>query len=219
LALGLAAHAPALTGILGLVTRNAMSQNERVAVELGEIEEEARIARATIDNRPAEPASLIKARDAVSEAKRKVATAQSVVDGTAEVSAAARRPRPWWQRAIGLFTGENAQHASRMRAAALAERKAQSALSKAENNQKSEENRLVLALQQHKKAVKEHIENWTERAKAAEAKAVATARAREILQLLPGAAALGPAGLHRLGAKFPHSGPRPDGEPTFSILF
>jgi len=219
LTFGLAVRVPALTEILGLATRNAMSQNERVAVEFGEIEEEARIARAMIDARPSEPTSLIKARDAVSEAQRKVSTAQSVVDGAAEVSAALRRPLPWWQRAIGLFTGENAQHASRMRAAALAERKAQSALSKAENNRRSEENRLVLALQQHKKAVKEHIENWTERAKAAEAKAVATARAREILQLLPGTAALGPGGLQRLGAKFQHDGPHPDGEPTFSVLF
>jgi uncharacterized protein YicC (UPF0701 family) len=114
---------------------------------------------------------------------------------------------------------ESAQHAARMLAAALAERKAQSALSQAHNDRLSEGNRLALALQQHKKAVKEHIEKWTERAKAAEAKAVATARAREILQLLPGAAALGPAGLHRLGAKFRHNGPCPDGEPTFSVLF
>ena len=219
LTFGLAAHIPALTGILGLATRNAMSQNERVAIELGEIEEEARIARAMIDTRPAEPASLIKARDAVSEAQRKVATAQSVVDGALEISSALRRPRPWWQRAIGLITGENAQHASRIRAAALAEREAQAALSQAENDRRSDKNRLTLALQQHKKAVKEHIEKWTERAKAAEAKTVATARAREILQQLPGAAALGPAGLHRLGAKFRHNGPRPDGEPTFSLLF
>ena len=219
LTFGLAAHIPALTGILGLATRNAMSQDERVAIELGEIEEEARIARAMIDTRPAEPASLIKARDAVSEAQRKVATAQSVVDGAVEVSTALRRPRPWWQRAIGLITGENAQHASRIRAAALAEREAQAALSQAENDRRSDKNRLTLALQQHKKAVKEHIEKWTERAKAAEAKTVATARAREILQQLPGAAALGPAGLHRLGAKFRHNGPRPDGEPTFSLLF
>jgi hypothetical protein len=225
LTFGLAAHIPALTGILRLATRNAMSQDERVAFELGEIEEEARVARAMIDTRPPEPASLIKARDAMSEAQRKVATAQSVVDGAVEVSTALRRPRPWWQRAIGLITGENAQHASRMRAAALAERKAQSALSRAENNRRSEDNRLALALQQHKKSVKEHIEKWTEHAKTAEAKAVVTARVREILQLLPGAAAFGVAGLHRLGSKFPkqprsgHDGPHPDGEATFSVLF
>jgi hypothetical protein len=219
LTFGLAAHIPALTGILGLATRNAMSQNERLVIELGEIEEEARIARAMIDTRPPEPASLIKARVAVSEAQRKVATAQSVVDGAVEVSTALRRPRPWWHRAIGLFTGESTQHASRMRAAALAEREALSALSQAENDRRSEENRLILVLQQHKKAVKEHIEKWTERAKAAEAKAVATARAREILQLLPGAAALGPAGLQRLGSNFCHNDPRPDGEPTFAVLF
>jgi hypothetical protein len=215
----LAAHIPALTGILGLATRNAMSENERVAVEFGEIEEDARIARAMIDTYPVEPDSLIKARAGVSEAQRKVETAQSVADGADVASTALRRPRPWWQRVIGLFTGENAQHVARTRAAVLAERKAQSALSQADNGRRSEENRLALALQQHKKAVKEHIEKWTERAKAAEAKAAATARAREILQLLPGAAALGPAGLYRLGAKFRHNGPRPDGEPTFSVLF
>jgi hypothetical protein len=44
----------ALTGILGLATKNAMIQSERVAVELGEIEEDARIARAMIDNHPVE---------------------------------------------------------------------------------------------------------------------------------------------------------------------
>jgi hypothetical protein len=192
---------------------------ERVAVELGEIEEEARIAKAMIDTHPVEPASLIKARDGVSESKRKVAAAQSVADVAAEALAALQQPRPWWQRAVGLFTGENARHAARTRAAVLAERKAQSALSQAGNDRQSVENRLVLAVQQHKKAVKEHIEQWTERAKAVEAKAVATARAREILRLLPGAAAIGPAGLHRLGAKFPHNGPRPDSERTFSVLF
>jgi hypothetical protein len=219
LAFALATHVPALTGILGLATRNAMSQNERVAVELGEIEEEARIARGMIDTHPVEPTSLIKARDAVSEAQRQVGNSQSVLDGAVEVSAALRRPRPWWQRAIGLITGENAQHAVRMRAAALAERKAQLALSQADNHRRSEENHLALALQQHKKVVKEHVKIWTERAKAAEGRAVATARAREILQLLPGAAALGPAGLHRLGVKFSQNCPRPDGEPTFSVLF
>src|ERR1035438_2528957 len=73
----------------------------------------------------------------------------------------------------------------------------ESALNQARNDRQSEENRLALALQHHKEAVNEHIEKWTERAKAAEAKAVATARAREILQQLPGAAALGPArGFH-----------------------
>jgi hypothetical protein len=151
-----------------------------------------------IDNRPVEPVSLIKARNNVSEAQRKVATAQSAVDGAVEASAGLGRTRPWWQRVIGIFTGKNARHASRMRAAALAKRQAQSALSQASNDLRSEENRLVLALQQHKKEVKMHVEKWTERAKAAEAKAVATARAREILRLLPGAAAIGPAGLQRL---------------------
>jgi hypothetical protein len=219
LAFGLAAHAPALTGILGLATRNAMSQNERVAVEFGEIEEEARIARAMIDTHPVESTSLIEARDAVCEAKRNVATAQSVVDGAVELSTALRRPRPWWQRAIGLITGKNAQHAARVQAALLAERKAQLKLSQAHNHWQSEESRLALAVQQHKKAVKEHIKTWTERAKAAEARALVTARAREILQLLPGAAALGPAGLRRLGVKFSQNCPRPDGEPTFSVLF
>jgi len=225
LTFGLAAHLPALAGILGLATRNAMSQNERVAVELGEIEEDARIARAMIDTHPIEPASLIQARDGVSEAQRKVEAAQSVADGAIEALTILQRPRPWWQRTIGLFTGENAQHAARIRAATLAERKAQSGLSQARNHRLSEENRLALEFQHHKEAVKEHIEKWTERAKAAEAKAVATARAREILQQLPGAAALGPAGLHRLGAKFPkqkrsrRNGPRPDGEATFSVLF
>jgi hypothetical protein len=225
LALGLAAHAPALTGILGLATRNALSQNERVAVELGEIEEDARIARAMIDTHPDEPASLIKARDAVSEAQRKVESAQSVADDAVAASTSLQRPRPWWRRTIGLFTGENAQHAARIQAATLAERKAQSALSQARNDRLSEQNRLALTLQHHKEAVKEHIEKWTERAKAAEAKAVVTARAREILQRLPGAAALGPAGLHRLGAKFPkqkrnrRNGPRPEGEATFSTPF
>lgn len=196
-----------------------MSQDERLAVELGEIEEDARIARAMIDAHPVEPASLIEARDGVSEAKRKVETTQSVADDAVEASATLQRPRPWWQRALGLFTGENAQHAARMRAAALTERKAQSALSQAYNDRQSKENHLALALQQHKKAVKEHIGIWTERTKAAEAKAVATARAREILQLLPGAAVLGPAGLQRLGAKSRHDAPHPDGEPTFSVLF
>jgi hypothetical protein len=219
LTFGLSAHIPALTGILGQATRNAMSQNERVAVELGEIEEYARIARAMIDTDPVEPASLMTARAALSDAQRKVEAAQSVADGAVKASTVLQRPRPWWQRTIGLFTGENAQHAARLRAAALAERKAQSALSQAHNDRQSEENRLILAIQQHKKAVKEHIEKWTERAKAAEAKAVATARAREILEILPGAAALGPAGLSRLGAEFRHNGARPDGEPTFSLLF
>jgi hypothetical protein len=225
LAFGLATQARALIGILGLATRNAMSQNERVAIELGEIEEEARIARAMIEARPAEPTSLVKARDAVSEARRKVATAQSVVDGAVDLSTASRRPRPWWQRAVGLITGENAQYAVRMRAAALAERKAQLALSQADNHRRREENHLLLALHQHQEAVKEHIKIWTERAKAAEARAVVTARAREILQFWPGAAALGPAGLCRLGVKFlnqtrsGYDGPLPESGTTFSALF
>lgn len=133
LAFGLAAHIPALTGILGLATRNAMSKTERAAVEFGEIEEDARIARAMIDTHPVEPALLIQARDGVSEAQRKVEAAQSVADRAAEASIALQRPRPWWQRMIGLFTGENTQHASRKRAATIAERKAQSALSQARN--------------------------------------------------------------------------------------
>ncbi len=112
-----------------------------------------------------------------------------------------------------------------MRAATIAERKAQSLLKQARTTLLSEENRLALARQHHKEAVREHIEKWTERAKVAEAKAVATARAREILERLPGAAALGPSGLHRLGAKFPkqersrHDDPHPDSQVPFSVPF
>jgi hypothetical protein len=202
LAFGLAPHAQTLTRILGLAARNAMTQNERVAVEQGEIEEEARIARAMIDRPPPEPDSLTNARDRMSEAERKFNAAQSVADTTAEVSAALQHRRPWWQRAIGLLTGQNARYAARMRVAALADRKAQSALIRAYSHRQSEESRLVVEIERHKKAVKEYAQTWMERAKAADAKAIVTARTHEILRLLPGTAALGSAGLHRLGEKF-----------------
>jgi len=145
---------------------------------------------------------LTNARDRMSEAERKFNAAQSVADTTAEVSAVLQHRRPWWQRAIGLLTGQNAHYAARMREAALADRKAQSALTRAYSHRQSEEGRLVVEIERHKKAVKEYAQTWMERAKAADAKAIVTARTREILRLLPGTAALGSAGLHRLGEKF-----------------
>jgi hypothetical protein len=216
-------HIPALTEILGQAVRNALSQDERVAVELGEAEEDARVARAMIDAHPVEPTTLIEARDRVSKAEQKIATAKATADHAAEALAALQRPRPWWRHVIGIFSGKNALHAAQIRAAALAERKAQSALTQARNDRLTEENRLALALQHHKDAVKEHIETWTERARAAETKAVVAARAREVLQQLPGSAALGPAGLYRLAAKFPKRERSrysdPDPESAFSVPF
>jgi hypothetical protein len=225
LAFGLAAHIPALTAILGQAVRNALSQDERVAVELGEAEEDARVARAMIDAPPIEPASLIAARERVSDAEKTVEAAQSVADGAREALTALQPVRPWWRRMIGLLTGGNAQHAAQMRAASLAERNAQSALSQARTDRRNEETRLASAIQRHKDAVKDHIATWTERAKVAEAGAVVTVRAREILHHLPGAATLGPAGLHRIAAKFPKQEqshclrPRPDGDAALSLPF
>lgn len=212
-------------GILGLAARNALSQVERVALELGEIEEDARLARAMIDVLPPETAALSEARRHVSAAEKTVAEAQDAVAVAAGTTSALKRERSWWQRTIGLFTGENAHHAARQKAAAQVERDAQAALTKARNDRRTDEIILSAAIQRHKDAVQEHIEQWTERAKAAEAKSVAAGRAREILQRLPGAAALGPAGLHQLGVKFPKQkrprrpGSSPDDGPSFQVPF
>jgi hypothetical protein len=200
-ALGLVPHAERLQGMLGVANRIALSPEQRITVELGEIEDDARRADAMIDAPPPEPSTLIAARTAVTETGQKVQALQSNFDrACAAVQHLQQRP-PWWRRAIGLFTGEATRRTGEVRAAVLQQSKAQAALTAANTERSNADSRLARELQHHRDSVRGHIENWTEVAKAAKAKAADAARAHELLLHLPGATALGAAGLCAIAAK------------------
>lgn len=201
ISLGLAAHTPALTEILALASRNALSQDERVVVEFGAIEDEARFAKSMIDALPREPETLIEARKRVVTARNRVEAMEASADQALQAMNNVQRPRPWWRRTIGYFSGENARHSRSISAARLAAENAKSALHQARNERLSEESRLAVAFQQHQERTREHIEKWTKQAAFAEERLAAVVQAKELLKRLPGAAALGPAGLFELGRR------------------
>lgn len=200
-ALGLVPHAERLQGMLGVANRIALSPEQRITVELGEIEDDARQAEAMIDAPPPEPSTLIAARTAVTETGQKVQALQSKFDRACAAVQHLQKRAPWWRRAIGLFTGETTRRTGEVRAAVLQQSKAQAALTAANTERSNADSRLARELQHHRDSVRGHIENWTEVANAAKAKAADAARAHELLLHLPGATALGAAGLCAIAAK------------------
>ena len=94
LAFGPVPHTTALSGILGLAARNALSHDECVALKLGEIEKDARLARAMIETLSSGPAALSKARRRVSAAEKSVTTAQNAATASASATLALKRDRP-----------------------------------------------------------------------------------------------------------------------------
>jgi hypothetical protein len=200
-ALGLVPFAERLQAMLGTANRIALPPEQRVALELGEIEDEARHAKAMIDTPPPESSTLIAARTALATVERQVQELQAKLDqASASVQQLQQRP-PWWRRAVGLFTGGNVRRASEVRAADLQQRRAQAVLAAAKTEKSNADSVLRREILSHKSSVREHVQRWTQLAKAAEARAADAARAHELLLRLPGAAALGAAGLCAIAAK------------------
>ncbi|MGA2290123.1 hypothetical protein [Bradyrhizobium sp.] len=199
-ALGLVPFAERLQAMLGTANRIALSSEQRTVVELGEIEDDARHARAMIDAPPSEPSTLIAARTALKETGQKVQALETKFGGACLTLQQLQRRPAWWRRAIGLFTGENARRGGEVRAAVLQQSKAQAALTAAKTERSNADSRLTRELQHHQDSVREHVEKWTKVAKAAEAKAAGAVRAHELLLQLPGAIALGAAGLCEIAA-------------------
>ena len=198
---GLAPHAQRLQTMLGTANRIALPPEERVVLELGEIEDEARHAKAMIDTPPPEPSTLIAARTALATVERQVQELQKKLDQASACVEQLKQHPPWWRRAIGLFTGGNARRASEVRAAGLHQRRAQAVLAAAKTEKSNADNLLRRGILSHQSSVREHVEKWTRLAKAAEARAADAARAHELLLRSPGAAALGAAGLCTIAAK------------------
>lgn len=209
--------------MLALATRNAMPQAERVVLELGEIEDEARLAKLMVETSPPAPTSLADARNFFVAAQQSVLDRQAMFDLAAAAVVAVQRSRPWWRRAVGFITGYNARHSADIRAASLAKDRAQLVLKHAVNDRLSEENRLNVAIALQKDAVREHVATWTKRAADADARIAAVKAANEMWKHLPGVSAVGAAGLYQLGVKMSgrkrprRHAPRGSGESDFSV--
>ena len=79
--------------------------------------------------------------------------------------------------------------------------KAQAKLAAATAERSNADSRLTREIQHHKDSLREHTTRWTNAAKAADTKAAGAAHAHELLRQLPGAVALGAAGLCEIAAK------------------
>lgn len=205
-ALGLSTYATRLHDMLALATRNAMPQDERVVAGLGEIEDEARLAKLMIDTPLPEPASLGDARARVVAFGQAVFACQSAADRAVETLTELQRSRPWWRRALGFITGDNVRHDAAVRTANVARDNAQLALKQARDDRAVAEKRLDLAIRLYKDAAREHTEKWTQLAADADARITAVKSANELWKRLPGASALGAAGLYNVGLKL--AGPK-----------
>ena len=201
-ALSLVPHTERLHVMLGAANHLALSQEQRVVVELGEIEESARRARALIDVPPPESATLTAARTALTEADRRCRSLQTEFEQASSATQNLQNSPSWWRLAVGFFTGANAQRAKEIRSAATRQKRIQVALTAAATEKSNLEIRLVREQQRHKDSVREHVERWTKEATVAEARAANALRAQDILCRLPGAAALGAAGLCAVAEKF-----------------
>ena len=200
-ALSLVPHAQRLQAMLGTANRIALPPEQRIIVELGEIEDDARRARALIDAPPSESPTLVAARTALTETTHLVQELQSKLDGAcATVQRLQERPS-WWRRAIGIFTGANAIRAGKIRVAVRQQKVAQAALTAAETGKSNADSLLTRELQEHKDSVRRHVAKWTQETKVAEAKAANAARAYDLLRRLPGATALGAVGLCKIATK------------------
>ena len=107
-ALTLVPHAQRLQEMLGTANRIALPSEQRVVVELGEIEDDARHAKAIIDTPPTEPSTLIAARTALTGIGQQVQELQNKLDQAGATVQQLQQRRPWWQRVIALFTGATA---------------------------------------------------------------------------------------------------------------
>jgi hypothetical protein len=200
-ALSLVPHAQRLQAMLGTANRVALPPEQRIIVELGEIEDDARRARALIDAPPSEPPTLVAARTALTETAHLVQSLQAKLDGARATAQHLQEQTSWWRRAIGLFTGANAVRAGKIRAAVRQQKVAQAALIAAETEKSNADSLVTRELHDHKDSVRQHIAKWTQETKVAEAKAANAARAHDLLRRLPGATALGAVGLCRIAAK------------------
>jgi hypothetical protein len=200
-ALSLVPHAHRLQAMLGTANRIALSPEQRIIVELGEIEDDARRARALIDTPPSEQPTLVAARRALTETNHLVQALQAKLDGACSAVQHLQEGTSWWRRAIGLFTGANAIRAGKIRAAVRQQKVAQAALTAAKTEKSNADSLLIRELEDHKDSVRQHISKWTQETKVAEAKAANAARAHDLLRRLPGATSLGAVGLCTIVAK------------------
>lgn len=179
----------------------ALSPVDQAIVGLSEIEDDARSARAAAGAPPPEPSSLHAARTALTDATRTLETRQSDLDGAKIAVRLLQQRRPWWHVAIGLLTGGNHRRAHELRSATAQQSSAQAALAEAKRIRSDADNQLAREVSAHRQAVNQHVEHWTQAAKAAEEKAAASPQAYELLRHLPGAVRLGAAGLCDIASK------------------
>ena len=187
--------------MLGTANHLALSQAERVIIELGEIEDSARRARAMIETPPPESSALTAARMAATAADRRCGTLQTQFEEASAAAQDLQKSPPWWRLAIGLFTGATARRAKEVRSAVIKQNRVHATLTAAKTEKSNAELRLRRELQHHKDAVRAHVERWTEEAIAAETRAANAIRAQDLLRGLPGATALGAAGLCAVAQK------------------
>ena len=199
--LGLVPYAGRLQAMLGTANRIALSPEQRIAVELAEIEDDARQAEAMIDAPPPEPSTLIAARAAMTTTGQKVQALQSKFDRACVAVQHLQQRAPWWRRAIDLFTGEATRRTVEVRAAVRQQKVAQAALTAAKTEKSNADRLLTRELQDHEELARRHIAKWTQETKVAEAKVANAVRAHHLLRQLPGATALGAAGLCTVAAK------------------
>lgn len=218
-ALGLAPYSERLQLMLGTANRMALPSAQRVILELGEIGDHARVARSMIDAPPSEPSTLVAARTAATETGQHVLTVDDKFDQASAAVVQLEQRLPWWRRAIGFFTGDNARRAAELRAAVAMRSKAQAKLAAAKAARSSADIQLTRETQLHKDSVRDHVTMWTREAKAAEFKAAGAARSQELLRQLPGAVTLGAAGLCMIAANLAAERDRQlsaDGQPRIS---
>ena len=99
--------------------RIALPPQQRVIIELGEIEDDAMLARGKINAPPREPASLIAARTAQADSGPRVWASETRLAEARATTQQLQQRRPWWRRAVGVFSGENARRAAGVRASTL----------------------------------------------------------------------------------------------------
>jgi hypothetical protein len=194
-------HRPKLHELLALANSMARPPNERLAIELGAVEEKARHATAMANMPIPEPKFLLDARTEAREAARKVDDLQQRVDQIASSISALSNSTSWWRRAIDWVTGARLHRQSQIAGLRATQKKAELAVKQAEQIQLRMDRNVVAAEAQHREAARAHFEKWNQEAAYTEQRLATIKAAEQFWQSMPGASYLGFDAVYAVGRR------------------
>lgn len=197
--LALAPHRNRVAEMLAFANSVARSSVDRAAVELANIEEQARTAAALVKAGMPEPRQLLEARQAVQTASAAGYPLREQLDQIAGAITLLAEPRSWWGRTFDWLTGAAVQKQAEMETLVKTRRQVERALRHADEALTQSQRTLKLAETQYADAAREHRERWAREAASTAQRLEAAKAAADLWRVLPGLSNLGVDSMCRFG--------------------